>query len=143
MVIFEAFFSGEFFAACSNLVDTSGRVKVRTRQRFWHPYVSVIPSTIAADNERLVNLNVNGLSAMVGEQLDLTDDRSETDGPSGKMPTSGRRFVGVQFRCCDVYSRVYINRDETAYEGNCPKCAKRVRLTIGPGGTDARFFTAG
>ena len=51
--------------------------------------------------------------------------------------------MGVQFKCCDVYSRVYINRDETAYEGNCPKCAKRVRLAIGPGGTDSRFFTAG
>jgi hypothetical protein len=77
---------------------------------------------------------------MVGEHLDLTDgddrrpmaDRSE-----------GRRFVGVHFVCCDVYARVYINRDETAYEGNCPKCAKKVRLRIGPEGTNSRFFTAG
>ena len=51
-------------------------------------------------------------------------------------------FVGVQFACCDVYTRVYINRDETAYEGRCPKCGKKVRLAIGPGGTDSRFFTA-
>jgi hypothetical protein len=51
--------------------------------------------------------------------------------------------VGIHFVCCDVYTRVYINRDATAYEGNCPKCAKRVRLRIGPGGTDSRFFTAG
>jgi hypothetical protein len=77
---------------------------------------------------------------MVGEQLDLTDgedrrpavDRAET-----------RRFVGVHFVCCDVYARVYINRDATAYDGNCPKCAKKVRLRIGPEGTNARFFTAG
>jgi hypothetical protein len=77
---------------------------------------------------------------MVGEQLDLTDD------PSGGKPvasSSGRWFVGVHFVCCDVYTRVYVNRDETAYEGNCPRCAKRVRLRIGPGGTDSRFFTAG
>ena len=80
---------------------------------------------------------------MVGEHLDLTDHLPEGDKRGGKLPASGRRFVGVQFTCCDVYSRVYINRDETAYEGNCPKCAKRVRLTIGHGGTDARFFTAG
>jgi hypothetical protein len=51
--------------------------------------------------------------------------------------------VGVHFVCCDVYTRVYVNRHQTAYEGNCPKCGKKVRLQIGPGGTDARFFTAG
>ena len=78
---------------------------------------------------------------MVGEHLDLTDG-----GPGGRGSGSsdtGRRFVGVHFICCDVYTRVYINRAATAYEGNCPKCAKRVRLRVGPGGTDARFFTAG
>ena len=79
---------------------------------------------------------------MAGEQLDLTDaplddDRRHTSAPSV------RRFVGIHFICCDVYTRVYVNRDETAYEGNCPRCAKRVRLRIGPGGTNARFFTAG
>jgi hypothetical protein len=77
---------------------------------------------------------------MVGEHLDLTDG----DGP--RVPagqSGGRRFVGVHFVCCDVYARVYINREESAYEGNCPRCAKRVRLRVGPGGTDARFFKAG
>jgi hypothetical protein len=75
---------------------------------------------------------------MVGENLDLTN----ADGRQPK-PAGSRRFVGVHFVCCDVYTRVYVNRDETAYEGNCPKCAKRVRLRIGKDGTDARFFTAG
>jgi len=78
---------------------------------------------------------------MAGEHLDLTD---HVPGEERRNSSSAqRRYVGVHFVCCDVYSRVYINRDETAYEGNCPKCAKRVRLKIGPGGTDARFFTAG
>ncbi len=80
---------------------------------------------------------------MVGEQLDLTDDLPAKGKRDRTAETGGRRFVGVQFKCCDVYVRVYINRDKTAYEGNCPKCAKPVRLEIGPGGTDARFFTAG
>ncbi|MEX2307884.1 MAG: hypothetical protein WD738_09850 [Pirellulales bacterium] len=80
---------------------------------------------------------------MAGERLDLTD-APLGDEPRGKMTAqAGRRFVGIHFVCCDVYTRVYVNRDETAYEGNCPKCAKRVRLRIGPGGTNARFFTAG
>jgi hypothetical protein len=79
---------------------------------------------------------------MVGEHLDLTE--GSTDDPRERRGSnSSRRFVGVHFVCCDVYTRVYVNRDQTAYEGNCPKCAKRVRLRIGPGGTDARFFTAG
>ena len=79
---------------------------------------------------------------MSGEHLDLTTGGPDY-GRTSSNDASERKFVGVQFKCCDVYSRVYINRDETAYEGNCPKCAKRVRLSIGPGGTDARFFTAG
>ena len=82
---------------------------------------------------------------MSGEHLDLS-----SDGPSarpggnaaGKADGNSRRYVGVHFVCCDIYNRIYINRDQTAYEGKCPRCAKPVRLRIGPGGTDARFFTA-
>ena len=77
---------------------------------------------------------------MSGERLDLVDNPFEKY-RSGDA-AAARNFVGVQFACCDVYTRVYINRDQSAYEGNCPKCAKRVRLLIGPGGTDSRFFTA-
>ena len=76
---------------------------------------------------------------MSGERLDLTADSN----CSAKPQAAERKFVGVHFTCCDVYTRIYINRDATAYEGNCPKCAKKVRLEIGPGGTDSRFFTAG
>jgi hypothetical protein len=77
---------------------------------------------------------------MSGEYLDLSDDPFGQDRPVGAA--GARKFVGVHFTCCDAYSRVYINRDQTAYEGLCPKCAKKIRLAIGPGGTDARFFTA-
>ena len=86
---------------------------------------------------------------MSGENLDLSSDPPRPVGnrteqtPAGGARTASttRRFVGVQFLCCDLYARVYINRDETAYHGNCPRCAKAVHLTIGPGGTDSRFFT--
>jgi hypothetical protein len=77
---------------------------------------------------------------MAGEYLDLTSDPRSTPGKAGN---ANRRFVGVHFTCCDVYTRVYVNREGTAYIGNCPKCCRQVRLRIGTGGTDKRFFTAG
>lgn len=76
---------------------------------------------------------------MPGEHLDLSSDSVLGSGGAGLR---GRRFLGVQFACCSVYARVYVNREETAYVGNCPRCSRPVRLPIGPGGTDCRFFTA-
>ncbi len=95
---------------------------------------------------------------MPGDYLDLSSEPTTTNAPapraaapagreSSPQPAStdaaGRRFIGIHFVCCDVYSRIYINRAGTAYSGYCPRCAKRIDLKIGPGGTDQRFFTAG
>jgi hypothetical protein len=74
---------------------------------------------------------------MLGENLDLSSGGSARD----KRGVS-RRFVGVNFACCGCYAKVYINRDGTAYEGRCPRCARPVQIGIGAGGTDSRFFTA-
>ena len=77
---------------------------------------------------------------MSGEHLDL----SSQPNVASPQPASAtkRPFVGVHFACCVVYARVYINRSKTAYLVYCPKCGKRARLTVGPGGTDQRIFTA-
>ena len=77
---------------------------------------------------------------MVGENLDLTSGDDQTRQRAGRRQ---RPFVGIRFACCDVYTRVYIAADGQAYRGACPRCGRKVELLIGPGGTDARFFTAG
>lgn len=56
--------------------------------------------------------------------------------------SQSRKFIGVHFRCCNVYSRIYQNKEGTAYVGRCPKCMKTIRADVGEGGTNQRFFEA-
>jgi hypothetical protein len=51
-----------------------------------------------------------------------------------------RPFVGVQWDCCNTYSRVYLNKRGSAYVGWCPKCGKRVQMNVSPTGSRKRFF---
>lgn len=73
---------------------------------------------------------------MTGDRLDLTNE-PHFDKRSEKSP---RPFLGVRFACCGVYTRIYRNASQTAYEGRCPRCAKPVKVGIGSGGCNARFF---
>ena len=52
-----------------------------------------------------------------------------------------RDFIGVMFECCNVYSRVYINKDQTAYTSRCPRCGRPLYIKISPDGSDSRFFS--
>lgn len=94
---------------------------------------------------------------MPGEHLDLSSEpefgpravgnasskaNDTASDKSASTKPAGRPFIGMQFACCDVYTRIYLNRQQTAYTGHCPRCSKRVDIKVGPGGTDSRFFTA-
>ena len=81
---------------------------------------------------------------MAGEHLDLSSEPPLSAEPSPLAGAGqGRRpFVGMHFTCCDIYTRIYLSTDRASYLGHCPRCGRRVQLHVGPGGSDARFFTA-
>jgi hypothetical protein len=69
-------------------------------------------------------------------KLDLS---SIPPAPESPKPT-GRPFLSAYFACCNVYRRIYRDSAGAHYDGACPRCGKRVRFTVGPGGTTSRSF---
>ena len=58
------------------------------------------------------------------------------------MKETRKKFLGVMFECCNIYQRIYVNKEGNAYEGRCPKCFAEVKALIGADGSDSRFFRA-
>jgi hypothetical protein len=56
------------------------------------------------------------------------------------MERKPRPYIGVQFTCCSVYARVYLNSTGKAFAGNCPKCARPIHIKAKPGGSKSRFW---
>ncbi|MGD9688476.1 MAG: hypothetical protein AB7K52_04080 [Phycisphaerales bacterium] len=78
-------------------------------------------------NEDIVDLTVGSRREM------------PVDGESGE-PRAGRRYLRLYFRCANQYTRAYLNREGTGYQGRCPSCGKCMNFRIGPGGSKERFF---
>lgn len=62
--------------------------------------------------------------------------------PEEKEEKKQSNYLGIMFNCCNIYGRIYKNKDKTAYVGHCPKCMRSIRVKIGEGGTNTRFFNA-
>lgn len=71
--------------------------------------------------------------AGIGKVTTITEDDS----------ARGRPFLGIHFACCRVYQRIYLNAEETAFVGWCPRCCGKIEVPVDPEGTEDRFFTAG
>ncbi len=63
-------------------------------------------------------------------QLHMTDQTE-----SHKRP-----FLGMYFKCCRVYTRIYLNKAGTAFVGWCPKCAAKAEVKVAKGGSKGRFY---
>jgi len=60
-----------------------------------------------------------------------------------KNSSKGKReFVGIIFKCCRAYGRIYINKKKDSFVGFCPKCGAKVTVEISPHGSKSRFFVA-
>ena len=71
------------------------------------------------------------------------DSTSEPEQRAIREAADGRRnFLGIHFRCCRVYGRLYRTPGEAEYRGRCPRCGAVLEVPVGEGGTGRRFFTA-
>lgn len=62
-----------------------------------------------------------------------------SEGPRGARD---RPHIGVYFRCCRVYQRIYRSPGESRYVGFCPRCLRKVEVPVSPTGTAERIFEA-
>jgi hypothetical protein len=60
--------------------------------------------------------------------------------PDSPLSHDSAKWLGIHFRCCNVYARIYRSPDGRRYEGQCPGCGAPVHARVGQGGTSRRFF---
>ena len=67
------------------------------------------------------------------------------DGQGKGLIMNSRPYIGVTFKCCNVYARIYLNKEGTAFTGVCPRCYRnRIEVkVVERGGSNDRFFEAG
>ena len=60
----------------------------------------------------------------------------------GENSKPKRPYIGVHFKCCNIYKHIELNKAGTAFVGWCPKCAVKAEVQVSADGSESRFFTA-
>jgi len=53
-----------------------------------------------------------------------------------------QEFIGVIYKCCNIYNRIYLNKKKTAFVGWCPRCGTKMEVFLSPTGSNSHFFVA-
>ena len=56
------------------------------------------------------------------------------------MKVGKKDFIGVTFKCCRVYARIYIDKTRTSFIGWCPRCGAKMEVQISAHGSKQKFF---
>jgi hypothetical protein len=80
---------------------------------------------------------------MTANHFDACSDPAREPAAATGTSSSGSPFLGIHFRCCKTYGRIYRSASGSEYLGRCPRCQVAVRVPIRPGGSSTRFFQAG
>ena len=86
--------------------------------------------------ERRDIVDIAGIGAAGGASGDAGGRGGSEGGPAG------RKWLGVMYKCCGVYGRMYQDEAGARYSGRCPRCLAEVSAKVGEGGTSRRFFEA-
>lgn len=71
------------------------------------------------------------------------DSRSPVFRPAAPAEAAPRPWIGAQFDCCGVYTRVYRRADQLRYVLRCPRCLRQTTIQVGEGGSSDRIFRVG
>ena len=61
---------------------------------------------------------------------------------TGSSKNKTRAWLGIYFKCANVYRRIFKTEDGRSYRGLCPRCGQCLKIPVGKGGTSDRVFEA-
>ena len=101
-----------------------------------------LESKIQSDAEVEINQSQKELGDTEDLSVEIDEYRDQIKKRRKQSQRKSRPFLGIVFKCCNIYSRIHLNKKRTAFVGWCPKCAKPARVKVSSTGSESRFFSA-